>query len=117
MTITHKDGRTTSFHWGSGGYTLISDNLERLQREVVQLLEDNDVFIGIKSTELPEHAQSYKRPRHFKTWQLRLEGPEGSHNLWFDTEEELTGRASKLGYTATHQEHSQFVGTLTHYSL
>lgn len=39
LTIIKKDGKTFSFSWGFTGYTLVSDNLHRLRREVCDYIE------------------------------------------------------------------------------
>lgn len=39
LTVIKKDNSTFSFHWGIGGYTLISESLEQLRREVVKFLK------------------------------------------------------------------------------
>ncbi len=41
LTVVKKDNSTFSFHWGIGGYTLISESLEQLRKEVVNFLERN----------------------------------------------------------------------------
>lgn len=41
LTVIKKDNSTFSFHWGIGGYTLISESLEQLRKEVVNFLERN----------------------------------------------------------------------------
>lgn len=39
LTVIKKDNSTFSFHWGIGGYTLISESLEQLRKEVVKFLK------------------------------------------------------------------------------
>lgn len=39
LTVVKKNNSTFSFHWGIDGYTLVSESLEQLRREVVKFLE------------------------------------------------------------------------------
>jgi hypothetical protein len=45
LTVIKKDGTTFSFVWGVGGFTLISDNLERLRKEVVKFIESQNISL------------------------------------------------------------------------
>lgn len=115
LTIIKKDGTTSSFHWGDGGYTLISDNLEELKRVVLRFLEDNDIFIELINNKIPLVAESFKN-NNFDKWQLRLgTAHKNSHNLFFDTEEQLKDKANELGYKISKIVPNQFVGEVVHY--
>lgn len=45
LTVIKKDNSTFSFYWGIGGYTLISESLEQLRKEVVNFLERNGIIL------------------------------------------------------------------------
>lgn len=115
LTVINKKGGTFSFHWGIGGYTLISDNLQELKRVVLRFLEDNDIFIKLINNKLPLVAKSFKN-NNFDKWQFRLgDTDENSHNLFFDTEEQLKDKANKLGYKISRIVPNQYVGAVVHY--
>ena len=43
LTVIKKDGKSFSFNWGEYGFTLISENLERLKREVVKFIKSQNI--------------------------------------------------------------------------
>ena len=43
LTVIKKDGKSFSFNWGEHGFTLISENLERLKREVVKFIKSQNI--------------------------------------------------------------------------
>lgn len=45
LTIIKKDGTSFSFHWGYGGYTLISEDLELLRKRVVEFIKLNGISL------------------------------------------------------------------------
>lgn len=115
LTVISKEGGTFSFCWGDGGYTLISGNLEELKRVVLRFLETNDIFINLISNKLPLVAASFKNS-NFDRWQFRLgDTDKNSHNLFFDTEEQLNDKANELGYKISKIVPNQFVGEVVHY--
>lgn len=79
LTIIEKDGSTFDFHWGYGGYTLISEGLERLKKAVVQFINESDIFFEWKG-ETPKSATIYFNS-NYRKWQLTIDG---SH-YWSDT--------------------------------
>ena len=46
FTIIYKDGHTSSFSWGSGGMTIISESLNRLKLKVLEFLRTQNVLLG-----------------------------------------------------------------------
>lgn len=115
LTVVNKDGKTFSCQWGDGGYTLISENLEELKRVVLRFLEANNIFINLINNKLPLVATSFKN-RNFDRWQFRLGHIDrNSHNLFFDTEEQLKDKANELGYKISKIVPNQFVGEVVHY--
>lgn len=46
LTIVKKDGSKTSFHWGAGGCTCISESLRELKTQVQKFLTDSRVDMG-----------------------------------------------------------------------
>lgn len=45
FTVIKHDGKTWDFHWGSTGYTLISEGIKRLKDEVVKFIEDKNIIV------------------------------------------------------------------------
>ena len=72
LTITKKDGSTFSFHWGGGSSTLISENLERLKKNVVKFIEDNSILLGWNTDRLPTEVKILYNP-NYKLWQFTAE--------------------------------------------
>ena len=72
LTIIKKDGKTFSFHFGDGGYTLISESLEELKKYVLKFISDSGILIewngqGIRRVDIYYNS-------NYKKWQLTLEG-------------------------------------------
>lgn len=73
LTVINKDGTTFSFHWGSGGYTLISESTERLKKAVVAFIEeDNHISLEWDDGRIDSASIFYNQ--NFNSWQLTLRG-------------------------------------------
>ena len=73
LTVVKKDGKTFSFNWGEGGYTLISENLETLKRKVISFIEnDNHILLEWDDSQPVEATIFYNH--NYKLWQLTLRG-------------------------------------------
>ena len=71
LTIIRKDGTTFSFDWGLSGYTLITDNLERLKRKTVEFIQSQGVSLEVKTTGKPNKVEIFYNS-NLKTWQASL---------------------------------------------
>lgn len=80
LTIIYKNGSTYSFHWGISGYTLISDILEVLKKNVIHFIEQ-ECHIPLELTSNIKSAKIYYNS-NFKMWQLTLNG---AANIWSQT--------------------------------
>ena len=69
MTIIKKDSKTFSFHWGSGGYTLISENLERLRTEVCKFIRKNYIMLEWIGENKPSEMNIFYNS-NFHSWEL-----------------------------------------------
>ena len=97
LTVVKKDGKTYSFHWGSSGYTLISENMEELKKAVIEYIQD-DVYILLERTgwEIAEAKIYYND--YYRKWQLTLEG-KGSRQCahwWSKTAESFEEMAAEV---------------------
>ena len=46
-TVWDKDGKSYSWHWGLGGYTLVSDSMDRKRKKIVEaIVKDFGIFVG-----------------------------------------------------------------------
>jgi hypothetical protein len=72
LTVIKKDGKTFSFSFGDGGYTLISDSLEELKKYVLKFIEDSGVLIEFNGQRISRVKIFYNS--NYKKWQLTLEG-------------------------------------------
>ena len=87
LTVIHKDGTTFSFHWGEGGYTLISDNLSLLKYNVITFIEDNcGIILEYDGTEPLTEATIYYNT-WYKKWQLSLNRSHWWSNTATDSDE------------------------------
>ena len=84
LTVVNKNGKTFSFHWGDGGYTLISEGLERLKRAVVQFIErENHILLERSGWDIKEAHIFYNN--NYKKWQLTLEGGGRNSAHWWSS--------------------------------
>jgi len=87
LTVIYTDGHTFSFHWGSSGHTLISDNLKRLQDAVCNFIEtDCHILLGWDDGEIGIAKVFFNR--NYSRWQLTLESkgaPRKSAYYWDET--------------------------------
>lgn len=72
LTVIYKNGKTFSFDFGDNGYTLISDSLAELKRQVLKFISDSGVLVQWNGWEVNE-VHIYYNSSH-KKWQLTLEG-------------------------------------------
>lgn len=72
LTVIKKNGTTFSFHWGEGGYTLISDELELLKHNVMAFIDDCNIIMEYDGTETLTEATIYYNS-WYKKWQLSLD--------------------------------------------
>ena len=81
LTVVKKDGKTWSFNWGENGYTLISDNTERLKKAAVEYIEDYmHILLEAGDWRVTEATIFYNK--YLKKWQLTLSGK--NHNGYHD---------------------------------
>ena len=73
LTVTKKDGKTWSFDWGERGYTLISDNTERLKKAAIEYIEDYMHILLERGAWRVKNAKIFYNS-YLKKWQLTLEG-------------------------------------------
>lgn len=73
LTVVKKDGKTWSFNWGESGYTLISDNTERLKKAVVEYIEEYMHILLETGTWRTKEAKIFYNS-YLEKWQLTLEG-------------------------------------------
>ena len=83
LTIINKNGKTWSFSWGIGGYTLISDNTEKLRQEVVN-------YIGRQGISLEYRGEPVKRVNVYynsfmKKWEINITPVRGGCIAHFST--------------------------------
>lgn len=83
FTVIKKDGKTWSFEFGSKGHTLIGESTERLKKEVLQFIKENDIILGRIKGE-PREATVYYNS-NFKKWQLTIETTKGRFYFHSDT--------------------------------
>ena len=83
LTVTKKDGSTFSFHWGDSGYTLISENLERLRKEVIKFIEHEGILLGWNTDELPTEISIFYNS-NYKSWQFTARGNKVQAYYWSD---------------------------------
>ena len=82
LTVIRKDGTTWSFNWGEGGYTLISDNTERLKKAVVEYIENYmHILLDWEDQRITEARIFYNN--NYKLWQLTIEGQRGGKAYWW----------------------------------
>lgn len=73
LTTILRDGRTgVSFHWGYGGYTLISTELEDLKKAVIKFVQENGILLGLNFSKITKATVGYNH--NYGKWQLRIEG-------------------------------------------
>jgi len=72
LTVIKKDGKTFSFEWGKGGYTLISDNLTLLKRNVLAFIKNNDIILDYDGSKVKNASIYYND--YYKGWQLSIDG-------------------------------------------
>lgn len=87
LTVIHKDGHTFSFSWGNGGYTLISDELKLLKRNILAFIENNDIIIAYDGSPVTKASIYYNDS--FKCWQLSLDGQGNYWNHEVNSAEEM----------------------------
>lgn len=71
LKVIRKDGTTFSFHWGHSGYTLISNELELLQKKVVEFIE-RELYIPLELNFPIKTIMVYYNPNYHK-WQITME--------------------------------------------
>lgn len=80
LTVIKKDGtHGTCFHWGDGGYTLISDGLEILKKNVIKFIEEHVNFsiVGTPTSCTMNYHTWYKG------WQLTFERGSSRGHVWW----------------------------------
>lgn len=85
LTVIKDDGTTFDFHWGFSGYTLISESLEMLKKNVLKFISDSDIFIEYNGGEIKEARIFYNS--NYKKWQLTLGPVEAIY--WSDVAQSL----------------------------
>lgn len=70
LTVVKKDGTTYSFHWGHNGYTLISDSLEELRKNVVKYIKSQNILLDYDGTTPSEVYVSFNE--RFAQWELGM---------------------------------------------
>lgn len=68
LTIVYKDGNTFSFHWGTRGETLISQELKMLREAVCSFIESQGILLGL-TTSKPDGARIFFNS-NYGCWQL-----------------------------------------------
>lgn len=71
LTIVFKDGHTYSFHWGTSGDTLVSQELQMLREAVCSFIESQGILLGL-TTNKPTKAKIVFNP-NFCCWQLTVD--------------------------------------------
>lgn len=99
LTVTKKDGKTWSFHWGNSGYTLISENGERLKKAVIEYIQDyQHILLGWVDCKINEATIYYNN--NFRKWQLTLEGRNNGKYVkaywWSDTAHDMEEMATEV---------------------
>lgn len=103
LTIIYTNGHTFDFHWGIGGYTLISDGLERLRREVCDFIKENHILLDMKSDVIRKATVYYNNNYH--KWQLTLND---SGHYWSDKarcQEDMFEEAKMFNVNASEWKH------------
>lgn len=70
LTVVKDDGKTFDFCWGDGGYTLISDSLEKLKEAVIKFIEDNGIMLDYDGFIIDKPMIYYNH--NYKKWQFTL---------------------------------------------
>ena len=70
FTIVRNDGSTFSFHEGRRGHTVVSEDVERLKRELKSFLAHEHVFLDARTNLNPYAAEFYE---HKGRWYVDFE--------------------------------------------
>ena len=70
FTVIKSDGKTFSFSFGSSGYTLISKDLEALEKAVLDFISKNGINIYYHGGK-PSNADIFYN-KNFEKWQLTI---------------------------------------------
>ena len=81
MSIIHKDGSSTNFHFGRRGHTIIGKDLEMLKSKVLDFLHENNILIGYQHE--PLYAANVFYNSNYKQWELTLEMTKGDNVYYF----------------------------------
>lgn len=82
LTVVKNNGGSFSFHWGEGGHTLISENLERLRKEVVKTIEDQYIWLEWAGDETPDEINIFYNS-NFRAWEMTARSKHNRNACWF----------------------------------
>ena len=82
LTVVRTDGTSFSFHWGEGGYTLISEGLEQLRKKVVETITDNYIWLDWIGDEMPDEINIFYNS-NFRAWEMTARNTHNRDAYWF----------------------------------
>jgi hypothetical protein len=98
LTVIKSDGKTFSFHWGTSGYTLISEDFELLRKQVCQFIHDNYIMLELKGKPESKKVNIYYNA-NYKKWQLSCNA-----NFWSDKATDLESAIKDFSNIVTADE-------------
>lgn len=99
LKVIKNDGSSFSFHWGMGGHTLISDELEELKEQVMVFIQQNHIILNYDGGSVTS-AKIYNNYNYDK-WQLSLEPIGGIYwSITAQNEQDMIKEVEQLGILA-----------------